>query len=399
MIEVDGFFSFTLAISLLLLGKILTLNVEPLRRYSVPEPVIGGLACALVVGLVYFTLGRQITFTLGARDFLLLVFFAGIGLKSDVRTLIAGGRPLAVLVGLSVAFLVLQNLTGMGMASLFGLDPRAGLMTGSISLTGGVGTTLAWAPHFVEDLGIANALELGVASNTVGMIAACLIGGPIAAFLIRRHRVETSGDVRLDIGALNEEQPPKLDYFSVLWAMLSLNLVVMLGLLLDRAIAATGFTLPAFVSCLLAGIVLRNVTPQAVGISLRRQWPGIRQGLSLIGDIALGLFLTMALMGLQLWALGGFLAFILSVLTVQILVTVLYTVLVVFRAMGRDYEAAVVSASFGGIALGSTATAIANMTAVTQQYGAAHKAFVVVPLVCGFFIDLANAMIVSIMVR
>lgn len=143
---------------------------------------------------------------------------------------------------------------------------------------------------------------------------------------------------------------------------------------------------------------MRNTTPRMVSASLHRQWPGIQQGLSLIGDVALGLFLTMALMGLQLWALSGFVDFILSVLALHILLTVLFTVLVVFRAMGSDYEAAVISASFGGISLGSTATAIANMTAVTQVHGAAHKAFVVVPLVGGFFIDLINAVVVSNMV-
>jgi len=398
LIEIDGFFSFTIAILLLLSGKILTLNVEILRHYSVPEPVVGGLACAAFVSFVYFVFSHEIRFTLDARDFLLLVFFAGIGLKSDVRTLRSGGRPLAVLVLLSTSFLVLQNVTGMGMATIFGHDPRAGLMTGSISLTGGVGTTLAWSPYFIEALGIANALELGIASNTVGLIAACLIGGPIATFLIRRHRLTASGDVRLDIGAPHDEPVPKLDYFSVLWAMLALNVVVMLGMLIDRAIAATGFTLPTFVSCLMAGILVRNATPRMVNTSLYRQWPGIQQGLGLIGDIALGLFLTMALMGLQLWALGGFLGFILSVLALQILLTVAFTVLVVFRTMGGDYEAAVISASFGGITLGSTATAIANMTAVTQVHGAAHKAFVIVPLVGGFFIDLINAAVVSTMV-
>lgn len=398
MIEIDSFFSFTLAILLLLLGKILTLKFEVLRRYAVPEPVVGGLACAALVGAVYFVAGREIHFTLEARDFLLLVFFAGIGLKSDIRTLRSGGWPLLILVLLATTFLVLQNLTGMAMASLFGLDPRAGLMTGSISLTGGVGTTLAWTPYFVDSLGIENALELGVASNTVGMIAACLIGGPIAAFLIRRHRLPTSENVNLDVGAPHDEPPPRFSYFSILGAMLAVNVVVMIGLVLDQLVKEAGITLPTFVSCLMSGILLRNLTPAAFKMRLIRHAPGTRVGLSLIGDIALGLFLTMALMGLQLWALDGFFTFIIAVLALQILLTILYSVFVVFRAMGRDYEAAVISASFGGISLGSTATAIANMTAVAQQHGAAHKAFVIVPLVGGFFIDLINAVVTAMMI-
>ncbi len=339
--------------------------------------------------------GRKVTFELGARDFLLLLFFASIGLKSDIRTLVQGGKPLVLLLVLASAFMLFQNATGIGLAAMFGLDPKAGLMVGSISLTGGVGTTVAWAPVFIHDLGIANAMELGIASNTIGLIAACVIGGPMAALLIRRHRIATSNSPALDIGAAHEEAELRLDYFCVLWAIFILNVAVMLGMGIASLIALTGFKLPAFVSCLMSGIAIRNFMPLAAGTALLRIWPGVGAGLSLLSDISLGLFLTMALMGLQLWELNGVFAFIVTVLTVQIALTILFTIFIVFPAMGRDYEAAVISASFGGITLGSTATAIANMAAVTQQYGAAHKAFVIVPLVCGFFIDLVNAFVIA----
>ena len=187
-----------------------------------------------------------------------------------------------------------------------------------------------------------------------------------------------------------------MDYFCLLWAILALNVAVMLGMALVSLIALTGFRLPTFVSCLLAGIAIRNLMPLAAGAAITRIWPGVRQGLSLLSDLSLGLFLTMALMGLQLWQLSGVFTFVVAALAVQIALTIVYTVFIVFPAMGRDYEAAVISASFGGITLGSTATAIANMTAVTQQYGAAHRAFIVVPLVCGFFIDLVNAVVIAI---
>ncbi len=394
MTEVSAFVSFNIAVLLLLTGKAITLRVEFLRRYSIPEPVVGGFLCAAFVAFIYFLLDHRIQFQLEVRDFLLLLFFAGIGLKADVRTLARGGRPLVVLLVLATLFMIGQNIAGMSVASLFGLDPLAGLMVGSISLTGGVGTTAAWAPIFVEDLGIANALELGIASNMVGLIAACMIGGPMAAFLMRWHRIDTSGSVALDIGAAHDAPPP-LDYFSVLWAVLILNVTVLLGSGMAGLIARTGLTLPTFVSCLIAGILLRNLMPMAVGQKVRSLWPDISQGLALISDISLGLFLTMALMSLQLWALIGVFGFIAAALAIQIALTALYTVFVVFRTMGRDYEAAVISAAFGGITLGSTATAIANMTAVTQQYGAAHRAFIVVPLVAGFFIDIVNALVIA----
>ena len=396
--SVHPFLSFNLAAILLILGKILTLNLGILRRYSIPEPVAGGFLCVAVTGLMWALFDLRITFNVQIRDFLLLVFFAGIGLKSDIRTLLAGGRPLLVLLVLSAVFILLQNAAGMGLAGLFGMDPRAGLMVGSVSLTGGVGTTLAWAPIFSDRLGITNAMELGVAANTVGLIAACVIGGPIAAFLIRRRGILTSGRPSLDIGTPNAGRASRMDYFCVLWAILALNITVMLGLALHEVIIETGATLPAFVSCLLAGIILRNLLPLAPGRAVRRVWPGVDEALALISDLSLGLFLIMALMGLQIWELRGVMLFITSALVVQILLTVIFTVLVVFPAMGRDYEAAVISAGFGGITLGSTATAIANMTAVAQQHGAAHRAFVIVPLVCGFFIDIVNALIISVFV-
>ncbi|WP_437194635.1 sodium/glutamate symporter [Planctomicrobium sp. SH527] len=394
--QVDAFLSFNLAIILLICGKILTMNVTVLRKYSIPEPVAGGFLCAVVVGMTYFAFGRKIQFELEVRDFLLLIFFGGIGLSSDVRTLMKGGKALTILIGLAAIFIALQNFVGMGIAFVFGLDPKAGLMAGSISLTGGVGTTLAWAPIFVEHHGISNALEIGIAANTVGLIAACIIGGPIATFLIKRDAIPYSADPELDIGASHTKSQMRMDYFCILWAILALNLTVMLGIGLHRLIEAAGVTLPAFVSCLLAGILIRNLTPLAVGNTLYRIWPGIGNGLALISDLSLGLFLTMALMSLRLWELQGVFLFIVTVLLVQVLLTVLYIVFIVFPAMGRDYEAAVISAGFGGITLGSTTTAIANMTAVAQQYGAAHRAFIVVPLVCGFFIDLVNVLAISI---
>lgn len=395
MTIVGDFISFTIAILLLMSGKLFTLKYYFLRKYSIPEPVIGGLLCSAIVSLAYFLFGHQISFELEVRDFLLLLFFAGIGLKSDVRTLRRGGKPLLVLLALATVFMIGQNFVGMGMATLFGLDAKAGLMVGSISLTGGLGTTLAWAPIFAEDLGISNAAELGIASNTVGLIAACVIGGPVAAWLMRRHGVTPSGIADLDIGASHEGQGAHLDYFCVLWAVFILNITVLIGTGLDVLVDESGLTLPTFVSCLVAGIAVRNLTPLAAGKTVMRYWPGTRQGLSLVSDMSLGLFLTMALMNLQLWELAGIFGFIISTLAVQVLLSLAYILYIVFPVMGRDYEATVIAAGFGGITLGSTATAIANMTAVAQQYGAAHRAFIIVPLVCGFFIDLVNALVIA----
>ncbi|MDM0011659.1 sodium/glutamate symporter [Variovorax sp. J22P168] len=400
-LHLDAYVSFTLAILLLFVGKACTRRFEVLRRYSIPEPVIGGLACIAVVSTLYLVFGLKLDFQLGARDVLLLYFFAAIGLGSDIRTLAKGGRPLVILAVVASVFMVMQNLLGMGVARSFGLDERAGLLVGSISLTGGVGTTLAWAPHFVKDLGILNAEAIGLAANMAGLIAACAIGGPIATWLMRRHRLASSTDGALEISVRHEDEShARLDYHSVLLALLWLNLALILGRGVSSAIAMTGLRLPDFVGSLIAGIVLRNVSARFT--KQRGQlwhWDRMRPGVALISDVCLGVFLTMALMGLQVWQMNGVALFVLTAAALQILMAIAFTVFVVYYVMGRDYESAVICAGFGGIALGSTATAIANMTAVTREHGAAPRAFIVVPLVCGFFIDLVNALVIGFMGR
>ena len=345
--EFGGFVSFTLAIILLFLGKTLTGRIEILRRYSIPEPVIGGFLCAAAVGVAYFAFDLKVTFTLEVRDWLLLYFFAAIGLRADIRTLISGGKPLVILLALATAFIFLQNLAGIGIATAFGMDPKAGLMVGSISLTGGVGTALAWAPTFVDSLGISNALELGVAANTVGLIAACVIGGPIARYLITRYKIAPSGDAQLDIGVEHEKQHTTMvDSYGILWAWLWLNVAMIFGYVLDKALAAEGLKLPLFVSCLIGGILIGN----ARNMILKKDelYPGAKLGIALISDISLGMFLTMALMGLELWELQGLVLFITVVMVFQILLSILFTLFIVFRLMGSDYESSVISAGFRG---------------------------------------------------
>ncbi|MDO6677925.1 sodium/glutamate symporter [Shewanella sp. 4_MG-2023] len=398
LVPVQAFLAFTLAITALFMGKFIISKSALLQKYSIPEPVVGGFFCASIVGILYYAFNIQVQFELDVADILLLYFFAGIGLKADFATLIKGGKPLLVLLLLAGLYIFLQNLLGISVATLFGFDPKAGLMSGSISLTGGVGTAMAWGPTFVNDLGIANALELGLASNTLGLIAACSVGGPIAAYLMKRHKLTGNHDSELDIGTTHKDGDKGLqvDYFGVLRAWLFLNLSLIGGHFINAALTDLGLKLPMFVACLLAGILIGNSLKIYVlrknSTKLLNNVRDGEKGLTLIQDICLGMFLTMALMGLKVWELEGSFFYILVIIGLQVLMSVLYTIFVVFRAMGKDYEAAVICAGFGGVTLGSTATAIVNMTAVTQQHGAAHRAFIILPLVCGFFIDIVNAL-------
>lgn len=390
VIEIDGFISFTLAIVLLFIGKFATMRYQLLQKYSIPEPVIGGFICAIAVTTVYALFDITLEFDLAIRDTLLLYFFAGIGLSASFNTLISGGKPLFILTLLAVIYIVLQNIVGISIASLLGLEPLLGLMAGSISLIGGVGTTMAWSPTFA-DMGIESAAEVGLAANTLGLISACLVGGPIANYLIKKHKLSPNSDHNLDIGVCHNETT-KLDHFGYLYAWLMLNLSLILGYFINIGFETIGLQLPMFVACLVAGILIGN----GKSLLFRKEKSQNEQlGQALISDICLGMFLTMALMGLQLWQLQSTLMFLATVMFFQLSLSIAFTVWIVFRFMGKDYEAAVIGSGFGGITLGSTATAIVNMTAVTQQYGAAHKAFIIVPLVCGFFIDIANALIIN----
>ncbi|PSW14615.1 sodium/glutamate symporter [Photobacterium rosenbergii] len=398
--EISTLMSFTFAILLLFIGKGLIERFDILQKYSFPEPVIGGFVCAATVAILYYFANIEVSFSLEVRDFLLLYFFAGIGLQAKIQTLLKGGKPLLFLLLLAASFIFLQNVVGMSVASLFGLDPKAGLLSGSISLIGGIGTTLAWAPTFVQDLGISNAMELGVASNTVGLITACIIGGPIANYLLNRHKLSTSKDHDLTIGSqFDEAQKIELSHYAVLWAWAWLNVTITLGYSIDKLLKATGANLPLFVSCLLAGIIVGN-TGRLLFTKNKTQEKIIQgqKGLAMISDICLGMFLTMALMGLKLWDLEGLFGYISVIMSAQILLSIFFTITAVYFLMGRNYDSVVICSGFGGITLGSTATAIVNMTAVTSKYGSSPQAFIVVPLVCGFFIDIINALIIGFFV-
>jgi ESS family glutamate:Na+ symporter len=285
------------------------------------------------------------------------------------------------------------------MAALLGLNPLVGLLGGSVSLLGGHGTAIAWAPRFAESHGISNALEIGIACATFGLVLASLMGGPIARILIRRHRLQTpqaaaaasAASSSAVEGATADGAMEPVTYFSLLGTLFWLNVSLGLGELLHEALKAAGSNLPLFVCCLFAAIFLTNTVPRLLPIRCL----AAPRSLAIVSDIALGIFLTMSLMSLQLWTIASLAGPILAILTAQFVVSFLFALFVVFKVMGRDYEAAVICAGFGGISLGATPTAMANMSAVAQTYGPAHRAFIIVPLVSGFFVDISNAVVIQ----
>lgn len=392
MLELSPRQTVVIAILVLFLGKYLTSKITFLRDYNIPEPVSGGLTASILFGIAYSAFDIELHFALEIRDALLITFFTTIGLSSKFSTLIQGGKPLLILLVVAVAYLFLQNFTGLAIAQVAQLPTEVGLIGGSVSLSGGHGTAIAWASRFTIDYGIANAMEIGIACATFGLVLGGLIGGPIAKFLITRYDLTPSHEDALTVGVPHDQAGTKIDYQHMLNNILIVSVSIGIGLSLNVLVEKWGLSLPDFVTCLFAGILVTNLGP----LILRNvEWPARSKSLALISDLSLGLFLAMSLMSLQLWTLAGLGSSILLLLVTQVIVITLFVVFVVFRLMGRDYDAAVISAGYAGLALGATPTAIANMTAVTEKFGASAKAFVIVPLVGAFFIDIANALIIQ----
>lgn len=391
--EIPVITTFNLAILVLFLGKMLTKRVSILRKYNIPEPVSAGLLVCLATMLIHAVFGLDISFDLGARDVLLIYFFAGIGLNSDLRSLLSGGVPLIILIVATVVFMFLQNLTGVGVAAAFGLEKAVGVLGGTTSLIGGHGTAIAYTPMFRDEYGISNAAEIGVACATFGLVLASLMGGPIANLLISKHKLEPKVLTQPSVGLAQGQEDSQINVHSFLLSWLVLNVSLSIGMGIQEGLEALDFKLPLFVCSLFGAIILTNTFPRMFP---KVRWPAGTRSLALFSDISLGMFLAMSLMSLQLWTLADLAGPILGIMAAQFTVAFLFAMFVVFRLMGRDYEAAVICSGFGGISLGSTPTAMANMTAVSKRYGAAHKAFIIVPLVCGFFVDIANAMIIKL---
>ncbi len=394
ILHFGSFYVATLGIVVLFVGKRLNETIGFLRTFSIPEPVTGGLLFSILITLVYLVSGVEIQFNLAARDVLLVYFFTTIGINSSLKDLLSGGKPLVILLTITIAYMIIQNLTGIFIASLYGLGAPVGVVGGSVSLIGGHGTAIAWAPKIAENYGVSNAMEMGIASATFGLILASIMGGPIARFLITRHNLTPASTEELDVGVPNEKEDKGIGHLDFLDAILAIHISVIFGALLNKGLETIGLQLPLFVTCLFAGILITNLIPKNFPRFSGTEWPSRKPAIALIADISLGTFLAMSLMSMQLWTLVDLAGPLFTILGAQFVIAVGVTLFVVFPLLGRSYDAAVVSAGFGGISLGSTPTAMANMSAVTKRYGASHLAFVIVPLVCAFFIDLVNALLI-----
>ena len=382
-----------LAVLVLFLGKYVNKRIKFLRTYNIPEPVTGGIIASILICITFIVFKIKVNFSLDQRDALLVVFFTCVGLSSRFETLLKGGKPLLMMLLIAIGYLFIQNFTGIGVAFLTRIDTANGLIGGSVALSGGHGTAIAWAPTFMKDYGITNAMEIGIACATFGLVLGGVAGGPIANFLIKKHDLKSSSDKALSVGIRNSQEE-KINVDTIYSFVLILCIAIGIGIYLHKFLLSVNVQLPLFVPCLFGGILLTNTVPL---IWKNVYWPTDKPVIGLVSNYSLGLFLAMSLMSLQLWTLVDLAIPIISLLIAQVFIASSFTVFVVFRVLGKTYDAAIMGSGYVGLALGATPTAIANMTAVTKKYGASPQAFIIIPLIGAFFIDIANAVIIKIM--
>jgi glutamate:Na+ symporter, ESS family len=388
-----GIYGTLVAASLvLLLGNRLVAWIRVLHTYTIPEPVAGGLVVAIVLLVVRVAGHTEVRFDSALQTPLMLAFFATIGLNANLASLKQGGPLLLRFLGVVIGLLVLQNAVGIGLAYALGVDPLLGLLGGSITLSGGHGTGAAWSKVFAEHHGLQSATEAAIACATFGLVMGGILGGPVARLLMRRvtkpdaQQTATPADSSLAFEEPKAEQATTPAAFIATLALIAISLAV--GEVLADLLAGTAFELPTFVCVLFIGVLLSN------GLALVGK-PIAAHAVALLGNVSLALFLAMALMTLKLWDLAALALPVISILAAQTALMALYAIFVTFRVMGRNYDAVVLAAGHCGFGLGATPTAIANMQAVTNRFGHSHLAFLIVPMVGAFFIDIANAIVIK----
>lgn len=381
-----------LAVAVLMFGTFLLKKITFLNKFCIPAPVIGGLLFAIAVAILKGFNLVHIELDTSLQNLFMITFFTTVGLGASFQLIKLGGKLLLIYWLASGILAFIQNLIGISFAKLFNLDPLLGVVLGAVSMEGGHGNATAYGGT-IEELGVNSAFSIGIAAATFGLIAGGLIGGPIVRYLISKYHLKPTETEEVNIKDPKKEKdiPRKqLDSQTFMTQVFVITLCMALGTYLgDLFSDLTGFVLPAYVGAMFVAVIVRNIFDRFFTKEMIEM-----HSVRIIGDVTLGIFLSMALMSIKLWEIVELALPMFVILLAQILFIIFFGVFVLFRLFGKDYDAAVMVGGFTGHGLGATPNAIANMDAITSKYGPSPKAFLIVPIVGAFLIDLVSMPII-----
>lgn len=391
-ITLDMYQTIAVAVVVLILGAFLKRKISFLEKFCIPAPVIGGLIFAIFTLICYSTGILEIDFDDTLKEVCMVFFFTSVGFQANLKVLKSGGKPLLIFLVLVIVLIITQNFTAIGLANLLGLDSLTGMTTGSIPMVGGHGTAGAFGP-VLEDFGISGATTVCTAAATFGLVAGSLMGGPIGNRLIKKHNLLETIKNDDDTLLVEEEEKHERHFSMYAPAVFQLIIAVGIGTIFSKLLSLTGMTFPIYIGAMIAAAIMRNIGEYTGKIT-------IHMGeINDLGGICLSLFLGIAMITLKLWQLADLALPLVILLAGQVALMFLFSYIVVFNVMGRNYDAAVLVAGTCGFGLGATPNAMANMQAICEKYEPSVKAYLIIPIVGSLFADFLNSLTITFFIN
>lgn len=391
-ITLDMYQTIAVAVVVLILGAFLKRKISFLEKFCIPTPVIGGLIFAIFTLICYSTGILEIDFDDTLKEVCMVFFFTSVGFQANLKVLKSGGKPLVIFLVLVIVLIITQNFTAIGLANLLGLDSLTGMTTGSIPMVGGHGTAGAFGP-VLEDFGISGATTVCTAAATFGLVAGSLMGGPIGNRLIKKHNLLETIKNDDDTLLVEEEEKHERHFSMYAPAVFQLIIAVGIGTIFSKLLSLTGMTFPIYIGAMIAAAIMRNIGEYTGKIT-------IHMGeINDLGGICLSLFLGIAMITLKLWQLADLALPLIILLAGQVALMFLFSYIVVFNVMGRNYDAAVLVAGTCGFGMGATPNAMANMQAICEKYGPSVKAYLIIPIVGSLFADFLNSLTITFFIN
>ena len=391
-IQLDMYQTIAAAVLVLMLGKYLKRKCSILEKFCIPAPVIGGVIFAVFTCICYVTGIAEFSFDDILKDVCMVFFFTSVGFQANLKVLKSGGKALIVFLGLVIGLILCQNFLAVGLAKLLQISPLVGLCTGSIPMVGGHGTAGAFGP-ILEDFGISGATTLCTAGAPFGLIAGSMMGGPLGKHLIKKKNLLDTVVCEDDSLLVEEEKKHERHVSMYPSAVFQLIIAMGIGTIVSKLLSLTGMTFPIYIGAMIVAAFIRNIGEYCGKFTI------YMGEINDIGGISLSLFLGIAMITLKLWQLAALALPLLVLLAGQTILLFVYTNFIVFRVMGKDYDAAVLCAGVCGFGMGATPNAMANMQVLCEKYAPSVKAYLLVPLVGSLFADFINSLVITVFIN